>query len=136
VALAREEAASGSAARPGPGAAERLRALTQRQLLDPDAVMFLALAGSREVGILRCADGGRLRPARRHALVTTAYVTRSHRRRGVLRALLACAEAWCRARGAQGMRLRVGSGNSAGHAAWLSLGFAPQAVLMRRPLAD
>ena len=134
-ALAREEARTGSAARPDAGAPDRLRALTERQLADPDGVIFLALAGAREVGILRCADGGRDTPAGRTALVTTAFVAVSHRRRGVLRALMARAEAWSRERGARWLRLRVGAGNGPGQAAWSSLGFTPQAVLMRRPVS-
>jgi GNAT superfamily N-acetyltransferase len=134
LALAREEAATGSAAGVGARAADRLRGRTERQLREPNAVIFLALASQREIGILRCADPDSHEPGNRSALVTTAFVARSHRRRGVLRALLRRAEAWSLARGVTSLRLRVGAGNAAGQAAWSSLGFETHAILMSRPI--
>lgn len=134
LALAREEAATGSAAGAGSRGAETLRMLSERQLAEPNAVIFLALASQREIGILRCADPDAHEPGDRSALVTTVFVARSHRRRGVLRALLRRAEAWSLARGVTSLRLRVGAGNAAGKAAWSSLGFEAHAILMSRPI--
>jgi len=54
------------------------------------------------------------------------------RRKGVLRALLAAAETWCRRHGLAGMRLHCSLENAAARQAWEALGFQPAELLFLR----
>jgi aminoglycoside 6'-N-acetyltransferase I len=51
------------------------------------------------------------------------YVIPAARRRGVLRALLAAAAAWCKSRGLTEMRLHNPADSDVANAAWEALGF-------------
>ena len=68
----------------------------------------------------------------RQAVVTTAYVIPSERRGGVMRALLAGADRWCRKHRLAGMRLQCALSNETGRKAWEALGFEPAEVLYVR----
>ncbi len=137
LALLQEEADNPLFANPHPGAAGRALRLTRRQLATPGQVFFVAAHGDRLVGMLRCRAARRtpLVVDAHQAVVTTAYVVPSGRRRGVLRALVHAAEQWCRANGLAGMRLQCALGNAGGRSAWESLGFEPAEVLYIRAVA-
>jgi GNAT superfamily N-acetyltransferase len=64
-----------------------------------------------------------LEPAR-YAYVSSVYVRPEARRHGVLRAMLAAAEKWARARGLDQMRLHNVAGSESAEPAWSALGFA------------
>jgi GNAT superfamily N-acetyltransferase len=134
VALLREESGNPIFAGPDPRALSRARRLTRDQLARSDQVMLVAARGGRLVGLLRCSErrSASLVRDRQYGLVSAAYVARSHRRNGVLRALLGAADAWCRARGLAGMRLRCSLGNTTGRRAWQALGFTPAELLLVR----
>jgi GNAT superfamily N-acetyltransferase len=119
---------------PPPDVVRRARALSDHQLEGQRETFFLAFDGEPVVGMLRCleARGSPLAGPARYAMVTSAYVRPTHRRRGVLRALLGAADDWCRSRGLGEMRLHCGLTNDAGNATWDSLGFDPVEVLRRR----
>lgn len=93
-------------------------------------VTLLAEQAGRVVGVLRCT--ARSAASGRFGWVSTVYVAPGRRRRGVLRALLSAADAWCRRRGLAEMRLHCTVGNAEGNAAWTALGFTPSRVLYRR----
>jgi GNAT superfamily N-acetyltransferase len=100
--------------------------------------MFVAEIGMGRhiVGILRCVDtlSSPLLLPERYCYVSSAYVAPAQRKQGVLRALLAAAEAWCAARGIGEMRLH-NSATSAGAAqAWDALGFEVVEHVRRRAL--
>ena len=88
--------------------------------------ILLAELGSEVVGILRCVEsmGSPLLEPSRYAYVSSAYVRPDVRRRGVLRAMMAEADRWCRARGLEQMRLHNVAGSVAAERAWDALGFA------------
>lgn len=134
--LLHEEARSPLFARPRRDAARQARLLCEAQLATPTEVSLLALDGGDGVGLLRCAvsRAPRLVHPTRYGFLTAAYVAPSHRRRGVLRALLREAEAWCRARGLREVRLHCTVENAEGNATWEALGYAPAEVVRRRTL--
>jgi GNAT superfamily N-acetyltransferase len=105
---------------------DRARGLFATQLRSTTEVIFLAELGADVVGVLRCVEsvGSPLLEPARYAYVSSTYVRPEARRRGVLRALLAAAERWSRARGLDQMRLHNVAGSVEAEAAWSSLGFA------------
>lgn len=136
--LLHEESRSPLFARPRHDAAQQARVLCQAQLSSPMEVSLLALDGSQGVGLLRCSVSRvpRLVHPTRYGFLTSAYVAPSHRRRGVLRALLREAEAWCLARGVREIRLHCTTENSEGNATWEALGYAPAEIVRRRTLGE
>lgn len=103
----------------------RARRLYLAQLRAPHEVTLLAERRRAVVGILRCVDSGGhplLLPPR-YAYVSSVFVRPAARRHGVLRALLTAAEAWCRERGLDEMRLHNAADNPLSNAAWDALGF-------------
>ena len=90
-----------------------------------ETILLAELAGE-VVGIIRCVEsiGSPLLEPARYAYVSSAYVRPDARRRGVLRALMAEVERWCRARGLDQMRLHNVAGSEAAEGAWDALGFA------------
>lgn len=130
IALRREERSVAIDPQDDDGASVLAR--TRRQLTSGSQAFLLAEEGGVAVGVLRIAISD---PEDRaaHALLTTAYVAPSHRQRGVMRHLVAAAEAWCRARGVPEIRLRNHVRNAGADACWESLGFpAVQVVRQRR----
>ena len=104
---------------------DRARELFAAQLRSPVEVIFLAESDGGAVGVLRCVEsvGSPLMEPARYAYVSSVYVRPAMRRRGVLRALLAAAERWARARGLTQMRLHNVAGSANAEAAWSALGF-------------
>lgn len=118
-----------------PDARERGYALFGAQLRAAGETMLLAERDGAIVGILRCVDtpNSPLLLPERYCYVSSVYVRPSVRREGVLRALLARAEEWARARGLTEMRLH-NVGNTAASAAWGALGFEVVEQVRRKPL--
>ena len=104
----------------------RARDLFASQLRATNESILLAELDDTVVGVLRCVEstGSPLLEPSRYAYVSSVYVRPEARRRGVLRALLAEAERWCRARGLSEMRLHNVAGSVAAERAWDALGFA------------
>lgn len=134
LALLREEARNPFFASPHPDAGERALHLTRAELATPGEIFLVASRNESVVGMLRCRAVRRtpLVAESRQAVVTTVYVVPEHRRNGVLRALLAAADRWCRREGLTDMRLQCALSNSAGRSAWESLGFVPAEMLYLR----
>jgi ribosomal protein S18 acetylase RimI-like enzyme len=104
----------------------RARELFAAQLRSRLETILLAEVAGDVVGIIRCVEsiGSPLLEPTRYAYVSSAYVRPEARRRGVLRALMAEVERWCRARGLDQMRLHNVAGSEAAERAWDALGFA------------
>jgi GNAT superfamily N-acetyltransferase len=136
LALLREEVGNPFFAHPHPDAEERALTLTRTELAAPDGVFLVAQRGTDVIGMLRCRIVRRtpLVIETRQALVTTVYVVPEQRRTGVLRALLAAADGWCRQQRLRGMRLQCAITNEAGRKAWESLGFSPAETLYLRTI--
>lgn len=134
IALLREEARNPFFATPHPDAEERALHLTRAELTAPGEVFLVAVRNQSIVGMLRCRAVRRtpLVAESRQAVVTTVYVVPEHRRTGVLRALLAAADRWCRRQGLTDMRLQCALSNDVGRSAWESLGFTPVETLYLR----
>ncbi|MEO6527009.1 MAG: GNAT family N-acetyltransferase [Gemmatimonadaceae bacterium] len=103
----------------------RARDLFSAQIRSTTETILLAELGGDVVGILRCVEsiGSPLLDPERYAYVSSAYVRPESRRRGVLRALVAEAERWSRARGLDQMRLHNVAGSVEAERAWDALGF-------------
>ena len=117
-------------------AAARARELFAGQLRSTMEAIFLAERGGEVVGVLRCVEsvGSPLLEPARYAYVSSAYVRPAARRGGVLRALLASADAWARARGLDQMRLHNVAGSAEAEGAWSALGFGVVEQVRVRPL--
>ena len=104
----------------------RARDLFAAQIRAASETILLAELAGEVVGIIRCVEslGSPLLDPLRYAYVSSAYVRPEARRRGVLRALVAEAERWSRARGLDQMRLHNVAGSIAAERAWEALGFA------------
>ncbi|MHB1864217.1 MAG: GNAT family N-acetyltransferase [Gemmatimonadaceae bacterium] len=125
LALLREFAGHPVYGRLHPDAEDRAPAMCAEQIASSHDVFLLAVLGGGVVGLLRCTES-RASPLllpEHFAYVSSAYVVPALRRHGVLRALLDAAEHWCAERGLDEMRLHNVSGETAGAAAWASLGF-------------
>jgi GNAT superfamily N-acetyltransferase len=98
--------------------------LCSLQLASARDAFFIATVAGEDAGLLRCTESkaSPLLLPERFAYVSSVYVRPTVRRRGVLRALLRHADAWCRERGLAEMRLHNVPGDIAA-AAWAALGF-------------
>ena len=136
LALLRESSGNAIYRRLRASAAERAEQLFATQLASSSEVTFLAECNSVAVGILRCVDtaGSPLLYPSHFGYVSSVYVVQRMRRSGVLRALLARAEAWCRDRGLHEMRLHNAVDNEVANQTWDSLGFEPVELLRMRRL--
>jgi ribosomal protein S18 acetylase RimI-like enzyme len=126
IALLREHPDHPIYGRLRPEITRRARELFAAQLRTRTETILLAELAGEVVGIIRCVEslGSPLLEPARYAYVSSAYVRPDVRRRGVLRALLAEIERWCRARGLDQMRLHNVAGSEAAEGAWDALGFA------------
>lgn len=115
----------------------RARELFSAQIRSTVETILLAELADEVVGIIRCVEsiGSPLLDPARYAYVSSAYVRPDVRRRGVLRALVAEAERWSRARGLDQMRLHNVAGSVAAERAWNALGFAIVEQVRFRQLA-
>ncbi|MFL5578019.1 MAG: GNAT family N-acetyltransferase [Gemmatimonadaceae bacterium] len=136
IALLREHAHNPVYGRLRSDAPERARRLFAAQLESAYEVTLLAERAATPVGILRCVDaaGSPLLHPAHYAYVASVYVVPAERRAGVLRALMAEAEAWSRDRGLREMRLHNAADNPLAGAAWQALGFDVVEVLRVRSL--
>jgi ribosomal protein S18 acetylase RimI-like enzyme len=125
MALLREHAHNAIYGRLRPDAEARASKLFAAQLQSQNEVIFLADMGGETVGILRCihSTGSPLLEPSQYAYVSSVYVVPKARERGVLRALLSSADAWCADRGLDEMRLHNAADNPLANAAWEALGF-------------
>ncbi len=119
-----------------PDVIDRAFDLYHAQILAADERVFIAEAGGEAVGILRAADvrGSPLVRPERYCYVSSVYVVPSARRRGVMRALVHAAEAWCDERGLGEMRLHNAASSRVAAAAWGALGFAVVEQVRRRTI--
>lgn len=134
VALLREEERNPFFANPHPDAEQRAEVLTRTELTTPGEAFLVAERDGAIVGMLRCRAVPRspLVADSHVAVVTTVYVKPAHRRAGVLRALLAATDRWCRRKGLPGMRLQCALTNDVGRKAWEALGFSAAEMLYIR----
>ena len=132
LALLREHAGNAVYGRLRADAPERARRLFAAQLASSREATFLAERaadapppGERVVGILRCMEaiGSPLLEPERYGYVASVYVVPAARGAGVLRRLLAAAEAWCARHGLDEIRLHSAADNVSGNGAWAALGF-------------
>ena len=119
-------------------AEERAYEIYHAQLLTPNETIFVAEREGRILGLLRCVDaaGSPLLFPERYCYVSSVYVRPEARRRGVLRALMAAADAWCQARDLGEMRLHNVNSSDVAQQAWSSLGFDVVEHVRRRPLTS
>jgi GNAT superfamily N-acetyltransferase len=119
-----------------PDAPERAYDLFRSQLSSPAEEMFIAERDRTAIGVLRAVDTGAspLLLPERYCYVSSVYVRPSDRRQGVLRALLAAADAWCEERGLTEMRLHSSSLSPVARGAWDALGFDVVEHVRRRAL--
>lgn len=136
LALLRESSGNAIYRRLRATAAERAEQLFATQLASSSEVTFLAERDSAAAGILRCVDtaGSPLLYPSHFGYVSSVYVVPRMRRAGVLRALLARADAWCHERGLREMRLHNAVDSEIANHTWDSLGFEPVEVLRMRRL--
>jgi GNAT superfamily N-acetyltransferase len=85
----------------------------------PVAGLWLGQATDQRSGVL-------------HPYVLLLYVVPDHRRRGIAMALLMVAETWAQQQGHRQISLQVFSDNQAAQALYTSLGYQPEAVLMKK----
>ena len=125
LALLREHAGNPVYGRLHPDAEARAPALFAQQLVSLSDLFLIAESGHAPVGLLRCTES-RTSPLllpERYGYVSSVYVLPAMRRRGILRAMLGRAEAWCRDRGIAEMRLHNIPQGTPAAAAWNALGF-------------
>lgn len=117
-------------------AADRANELFATQLASRSEVTLLAEWNGDAAGILRCVEtaGSPLLYPSHFAYVSSVYVVPRARRIGVVRSLLARAEAWCHERGLHEMRLHNAFDNDVANQTWTSLGFVPVELLRLRRL--
>jgi GNAT superfamily N-acetyltransferase len=137
MALLREEAKRAILPRLRRDASLRARTIFAAELEGGHGATYLAFEGARAVGVLRCTISRNTQLVRplRYAYLSWAWVQPGFRRRGVLRALVAAVEEWCRTRRLTEIRLRVTVDNGVGNASWAALGFAPEELVRRRAIA-
>jgi len=125
LALLREHSHNAIYGRLRPDAEPRAAKLFAAQLQSLNEVIFLAEMGGEAVGVLRCihSAGSPLLDPPQYAYISSVYVVPRAREQGVLRELLAAADAWCADRGLDEMRLHNAADNPLANAAWEALGF-------------
>ncbi|GAC1655934.1 MAG: hypothetical protein NVS4B3_21140 [Gemmatimonadaceae bacterium] len=139
LALLREHEANPLYRRLRDDAPARARKLVAAQLRSRDEAMFLAETNGparQVVGLLRCirAQSSPLLDPPHYGYLSSAYVRRPYRRRGVLRALVSAAVGWCELRGITEVRLHSVVESAAANGAWAALGFGPAELLRVRHL--
>ena len=124
--------------RPGESMADEYFAQIRLRCREADGQVFVALAGGAVVGFVavlaREAFTDLDDPPGTYGLVTDLVVLESHRNEGIGRDLLARAEAFARAAGAQELRVGVLAKNSAARHLYLSVGFAPHHEILAKAI--
>jgi ribosomal protein S18 acetylase RimI-like enzyme len=85
------------------------------------AALWLGLATDQRSGVL-------------HPYILLLYVAPDHRRRGIATALLTVAHQWAQQQGHRQITLQVFSDNQAAQALYTTLGYQPEAILMKQEL--
>lgn len=117
-------------------AKDRAHDLYRAQLTSPHETIFIAHRERRTIGLLRCVET-RTSPLllpERYCYVSSVFVVRDERQRGVLHALMRAAERWCDERGLTEMRLHNSSSSDEAQQAWSALGFEVVEEVRRREL--
>lgn len=136
IALLREYADHPLYERLRPDVTERARELYRSQILSPYETMFVASRERSIIGVLRCVETAAspvLLPER-YCYLSSVYVVPAERETGVLRAMMAAAEAWCAERGLTDMRLNNSSTSPVARSTWAALGFEVVEEVRRRVL--
>jgi GNAT superfamily N-acetyltransferase len=117
-----------------PNASERAYELYRSQILSPYETIYVAVRARAVIGILRCVEtvASPVLLPDRYCYISSVYVVPEERQKGVLRALLAAAEQWCRDRGITEMRLNNSTTAPAARASWSALGFDVVEEVRRR----
>lgn len=89
-------------------------------------------ASAAPVGLIWLGQATDQRSGVLHPYVLMLYVAPDHRRRGIATALLTAAEAWAQQRGHGQITLQVFSYNQAAQALYQSLGYLPEALLLKK----
>lgn len=119
-----------------PNASERAYELYRAQILSPYETIFVALRARAVIGLLRCVEtvASPVLMPERYCYISSVYVVPEERKKGVLRALLAAAEQWCRDRDITEMRLNNSTTSPTARASWSALGFEVVEEVRRREL--
>ena len=140
IALLREYGEHPIYGRLRPDAEKRARPMFATQLDSDNEVMFIAEEHGSALGLIRCVESAAspLLIPDRYCYVSSVYVTPQHRRRGILRRLLARARTWCQERGLTEMRLHNVGSRASTAAAWDALGFevVEQVRVLRFPASE
>lgn len=117
-------------------ALQRAKRSTALHLASGRQITYIAFDGRQAVGMLRCLDarGSPLLVPPRYAYVTSVWVAKAHRKRGILRRLLDAAIVWARARSLTEMRVHATPENTSANAVWDRLGFGTVELLRRREI--
>jgi len=115
----------------------RVRRSTPLHLASGREITYLAVEGRTPVAMLRCmeARGSALLHPARYAYIASTFVSRTHRRRGILKKLVEAAVTWARARGLGELRLHSTPENAPANIAWDKLGFTAVELLRRREIS-
>jgi GNAT superfamily N-acetyltransferase len=117
-----------------PGAAGAIRSLLRSMLVDRSCAVFVSEIDG-EVAGMSCVRIERAPPILQEverAEITDLGVRRTHRRRGIARALAEAALAWAGDRGVVRAEVRVVVGNEGGEAFWSALGFRDHVRILQR----
>jgi GNAT superfamily N-acetyltransferase len=112
------------------------RELLRAQLADDDMAFFVSERAGELVGFcaVRIDRAPPILVEVERAQITDLFVVDSLRRKGLARALVACALEWVRARRVERVEVRVARGNHEGQAFWRSLGFSDLMDVLHRRL--
>jgi len=99
-------------------------------LENPDAIVFLALAGAEAVGLLMAdaAASGPTRQPIRYAVLRSMYVSHGHRRAGVASALIDEFLAWARRQGCAEVQVNHYVANEPAGELYERFGFEPHSL--------
>lgn len=114
---------------------KHFRPFAKRTIESRDRAIFVAEGPTGEVvGYTILGGATSMLSPLPYGFVYDLWVAPHARRRGVARALLAHATAWCRAQGYAKLKLEVGARNEAARALYTSAGFAEERLHLGMPL--
>jgi len=131
--LAAEHAAIDAYFRPGDEWQDSLEMMFLDRLGRREHFLGLVKPGGRVIGMitasLQTSPVFHLKP---RAMIENVVVDQDYRRRGIGRALVAAALAWCNERQVAYIELMVATGNPAGQRFWQACGFEPVMLRLQR----
>ncbi len=118
------------------GAEAEVERIVERQLRDPDSVVWVADAGNALAGFcaVRIDRAPPIHEEDQRAEITDLFVSALHRRSGVGRALVEEALGWVQQRGVERVAVRVATRNDPGQGFWRALGFVDFMDVLHRRL--